>query len=143
MFILSFLCVSSCCIYHSSFQVNFVTLSGDECSFMVEPNTTTLKDLQPILVKWMGASFPKHSCSLLATTKERFIEFIDRPFRNASVGDIFTVVLDETTDTYFYDLERKESEFIFDYTPHHFLLEMREHKRKKKVKGGWEIQNCT
>ena len=75
---------------------------------MVEPNTTTLKDLQPILVKWMGASFPKHSCNLLATTTERFIEFIDRPFRNASVGDIFTVVLDETTDTYFYDLERKE-----------------------------------
>ena len=95
-------------ITNNGVYVKFVALSGDECSFMIEPNTTTLKDIQPILVKWLGASFPKHSAFLTNARNEIFMEFIDRPFRHAEVGDRFVVTIGLTTDMFFYDLARKD-----------------------------------
>lgn len=89
-------------------SIKFLTLSGGECIFMVEPETTTLRDVQPILVKWLGVNFPKNSAVLMNASGEIFTEFVDRPFQNAGNGDTFTVAVGLTTDMFFHDLERRE-----------------------------------
>jgi len=89
-------------------SIKFNALSGGECIFMVEPKTTTLRDVQPILVKWLGVNFPKNSAVLMNADGKVFTEFIDQPFQNSDDGDTFTVTVELTTDMFFYDLARRE-----------------------------------
>jgi hypothetical protein len=80
--------------------VNLTTLGGTIGKIIVH-GASTLGDLQPTLVNFVGGSFPAFSASLASNTTA-YTEFHDKPFELAKDDDTFTVTIACTTDPSLY-----------------------------------------
>ena len=65
--------------------------------------STRLRDVQKILVTWLGLSFPLYSAMLTKPDGDTSDDFNDEPFKDAQTGDKYTVRSELTSDMHFFD----------------------------------------
>ena len=82
--------------------MNFQDLQGNSFSLSVL-ETTPLRDVQQMLVRWMGLSFPVYSATLTKPDGETCWDFKSEPFKNATEGETYLVQSELTGDMYFFD----------------------------------------
>ena len=83
-------------------EVEFHDAQGTSIRLCVR-QTTPLRDLQKILVAWLGLSFPLHSATLTSPDGTVSDTFNDTPFANAQNGDMYAVAGELSSDMYFFD----------------------------------------
>lgn len=83
-------------------EVEFHDVQGTSIRLCVR-QTTPLRDVQKILVAWLGLSFPLHSATLTGPDGTVSYKFNDTPFANAQSGDMYEVAGELSSDMYFFD----------------------------------------
>ena len=63
-----------------------------------------LRDLQKMLVTWLGLSFPKYSATVTGPDGNLIDNFNDKPFESAQDGYKYVVQGELTSDMYFFDV---------------------------------------
>ena len=85
-------------------EVEFHDEQGASFRLVVLGNTL-LRDVQKILVQWLGLPFPSHSATLIKPDGSVFWDFNSKPFRDAISGskNAYLVKGEPTGDMYFID----------------------------------------
>ena len=83
-------------------KVQFHNGQGNSFS-MVVLESTPLRDVQKLLVNWLGLSFPVYSATLTKPDGTEFWDFKSEPFKGAMSGDSYMVQSAITDDMYFFD----------------------------------------
>ena len=83
-------------------QVQFDDAQGNSFRLVVL-ETTQLRDMQKMLVKWLGLKFPVYSATLTKPDGTVFSDFMSQPFKDAAHGDAYAVQGALTDDMYFID----------------------------------------
>ena len=96
---------SNSLVSEGGFVVDFQDAQGSSFSLRVL-ESTTLRDMQQMLVGWLGLSFPQYSATLLKQDGKdgnKFWDFNSEPFKDATTGDAYLVNGEITGDMYFVD----------------------------------------
>ena len=83
-------------------QVSFHDMKGNSFRLSVL-GITPLRDVQQMLVRWLGLSFPLYSATLTTPDGVVFSDFKSEPFKDAMNGKAYMVQGEITTDMYFVD----------------------------------------
>ena len=73
------------------------------CFYLKVLPTTRLRDVQKMLVTWLGLSFPLYSATITMSDGAVSDDFNDKPFQAARNGEKFTVKGELSSDMYFFD----------------------------------------